>query len=170
MTETAEIQVEIMKHTNLRIYLGHGDDAERDVIVATLNLLSHSVELSTDSSAVFKRRCMEAPPDLAVVGTDLAGEDTFSVADEVADLGTCPVVVYIRREDIDRSHRLLRNEVTGVLVQPATELDWRPALYLACRRWEQSARLGEEAERLKREIDAIDAGHFSNGEIDAEGH
>lgn len=146
-----------MKNVALRIYLAHGDDASRRVLEAMLKLLQHEVVVSTSSSAVFLRRCQEAPPDVAIVGTDL-NEDVFSIAEKLGRFDCCPVVVLIRESDVDRTHRKMDDDVMGILVQPVHENDLRPAIYLAKRRFEQASEMRRQAKELERQMRAMDDG------------
>ncbi len=155
MRSDSEKQQEIRRNTGLRIYLGHGNDSNRKVIEATLELLSHTVELSTSSPETLLDRCIENPPDVAIVGTDFQHASVFQTANELSDKASCPVVALIRRDDVDRAQRLMGDDVMGVLVQPVSEDDLRPAIYLARRRYQQSCDLQRQARRLKQEIEAL---------------
>ncbi|OYP37770.1 ANTAR domain-containing response regulator [Rhodopirellula sp. MGV] len=144
-----------MKEPKLRIYLAHGDDASRKIIQATLEKLNHCVELSTDHPATLFRRCQENPPDIAVLGTGFRKTDVFAIANELARMGSCPAVMVICPEDIDRVERLLLDDLTGVIVAPISDRDLRPALFLAERRFRQAKLLEQRCEEIKREINGL---------------
>ena len=135
-----------MKDSNLKIYLASGDDGQRKVLQANLELLTHQVELSTPSPAVMIRRCQENPPDIAVV-----------------ELNVCPAVAVLEHQDIDRSHRLMADQVMGVLVQPVNDRDLRTAIYLARRRFDQSKLMKQRISELKETL-----GHNDDEPIDDE--
>ncbi|MCC9602758.1 nitrogen regulation protein [Stieleria sp. JC731] len=144
-----------MKEQKLRVYLVHGDPASRHIIEATLEKLRHRIELSTDHPATFLRRCQENPPDIAIVGTDFQDTDVFAVANELSQVNTCPVVMIIYPEDIDRVERLMSDNLTGVIVSPVSDRDLRPALYLAGRRFEQAKSLEKRCREIRSEINKL---------------
>ena len=152
-----------MKDSNLKIYLASGDDGQRKVLQANLELLTHQVELSTPSPAVMIRRWQENPPDIAVVGTRFQEDDCFRLLNELSELNVCPAVAVLEHQDIDRSHRLMADQVMGVLVQPVNDRDLRTAIYLARRRFDQSKLMKQRISELKETL-----GHNDDEPIDDE--
>lgn len=141
-----------MSEAKLMIYLAHGDDARRKVVAATLELLSHDVELSTANPFELISHCQQNPPDVAIVGTEFADEDTFDVLNELSRQNVCPVVALLQSEDVDRSRRLMNDQVMGVLVEPANESDLRTSIYLARRRFHQAQRMEARICELQDEL------------------
>lgn len=149
----------LMRSESLIIYLAHGDDGRRRVLEANLELLSHRVELSTASPAVLQRRCQENPPAVAVVGTCFKDADCFDVLNELGGVNACPVVAILHHDDVERSRRLLDDQVMGVLVEPVNEGDLRTAIYLARRRFQQSKQMKQRIHDLEDELKSFDGGH-----------
>lgn len=145
-----------MNDTPIRIYVAHGHDGSRKVLEANLELLKYVVEFSTGSSTDLIRRCEANPPDVAIVGTDFENDDIFSVANRLGDLNCCPVIALMRREDVDRSQRLMDDNTMGVLIQPASDRDLRPAIYLARQRFIQSRRMERRVDELRARIDDLE--------------
>ncbi|MCD0462688.1 ANTAR domain-containing response regulator [Roseiconus lacunae] len=144
-----------MQEQRHRVYLAHGESASRRIIQATLEKLTHRVELSTDHPATLIRRCQENPPDIAIVGTEFAGTDVFAVSNELSRMGVCPVLMVIRPEDVHRMGRLMVHDLTGVIVSPASDRDFRPAIFLAERRFQQARQLRKRCEEINREISGL---------------
>ena len=136
------------------IYVAHGNEARRAIVEANLNLLTHDVQLSTDAPAVMLRRCQETPPDCAVVGSDFPGEDYFELLNNLSQLNCCPIVAVLKREDLDRSERLLQDRVLGVLVEPIDESDLRTSIYLARRRFDQAQVMQARILELRQQLDS----------------
>lgn len=141
--------------TQLRVYLMHADDATRALVMANLVLLGHKVELTTASPAVMLRRCEENSPDIAIVGTDFRESNPGSLVNEICERSVCPVIVFFTHDEIDRFERLKNNDVLGVITLPANERDWRPAIHLAKRRFDQAQAMISEVERLTHELELL---------------
>ncbi len=147
------VRLALMSETNLMIYLAHGDDARRNVVVANLELLTHHVALSTSVPAELLRRCREHPPAVAIVGTEFEKEDTFDVLNQLSLQNTCAVIALLKQGDVERSRRLMNDQVMGVLVEPINESDLRTSLYLARRRFQQTIQMEARIDELRDELD-----------------
>lgn len=141
--------------TQLRVYLMHADDATRALVMANLVHLGHKVELTTASPAVMLRRCEENSPDIAIVGTDFREANPGSLVNEICERSVCPVIVFFTHDELDRFERLKNNDVLGVITLPANERDWRPAIHLAKRRFDQAQSMLSEVERLTQELELL---------------
>ena len=139
-----------MSESELMIYLAHGDDAKRKVIEANLELLSHNVALSTGTPATLVRRCQENPPSVAIVGTGFENDETFDVLNALSRQNTCAVVALLNQEDVDRSRRLMNDQVMG---EPVNESDLRTSIYLARRRFQQTRQMEARIDELQEELD-----------------
>lgn len=137
-----------MPEKELMIYIAHGADARRKVVEANLELLNFTVGLSTASPAVLIRRCQENPPDAVIIGSEFEDQDAFSVLNELSRENICPVIALLKREDVERSRRLMDDQVMGVLVEPLHEGDLRTSIYLARLRFAQAKRMESRIDEL----------------------
>ncbi|QDT11954.1 ANTAR domain-containing response regulator [Planctomycetes bacterium K23_9] len=142
-----------MSKNQMMIYLAHGDDAKRKVVAANLELLSHEVGLSTGTPSMLISRCQESPPSVAIVGTGFESDDAFDVLNQLSQQNTCAVIALLESSDIDRSRRLMNDQVMGVLVEPVNESDLRTSIYLARRRFQQTRQMEARIDELQGELD-----------------
>lgn len=139
--------------SELDICLAIGDQQTRKVVAATLELLTHNVVFSTDSGDQMLEHCLEAPPDVAIVGTGLVGMNCYELLNEISDLVDCPAIAIVQNDELDRAKRLMHDELMGILVEPVSKNHLRPAIYLARRRYSEMKGLEQEVQRLEKELD-----------------
>ncbi|MCC9641068.1 nitrogen regulation protein [Rhodopirellula sp. JC740] len=152
-----------MAERQLKIFLLHGDEYVRRIVRANLELLSHHVELSTDSPAVMQRRCQENPPDVAIIGDKIQSSSVFDVLNSLSRENLCPIVALLQHSDFDRAHRLMEDNVMGVLVEPVNDSDLRTSIYLARRRFEQARRMKRQIDDLEQQLVASQHNTMENG-------
>ncbi len=118
--------------------------------------LGHSVDLSTATAEQLSQLCRVSPPDLAIVAASFAGTEKFSTVNRVANWKTCPLIAVIERSDMKHCQRMINDNVLGILISTSTLEAWRPALYLAKLRFEQSQQMEAELERLQMAVDRLE--------------
>jgi AmiR/NasT family two-component response regulator len=66
---------------------------------------------------------------------------------------TCAVVALLESSDVDRSQRLMNDQVMGVLIEPVNESDLRTSIYLARRRFQQTRQMEARIDELRHKLD-----------------
>ena len=141
------------KQRALKIFLGHGDDANRKIVEATLASLGHETAFSTSSGADLLAQCDQAAPDMVIVGSQLESIGMYEVLNELERHAACPAIALIPPTEVDRARRLMSDQVMGVLIEPASAIQFRPAIHLAHKRYLQTVELQERADKLVAELE-----------------
>lgn len=148
------VQGERMTNRSLKIYLGYADNGDRKVVTALLESLSYELAFTTDSEETLVDRCQKNPPDLVLVGPSMEHDDAFEIVNRLSKAAECAIVAIIQRNDFDRAKRLLSDDLMGILVEPVTQDDLRPAIFLAYKRFEQIRALQHQERRLSEQLKA----------------
>lgn len=140
--------------TGRDVALAHGDSASQQAIEATLQGLSHHVLFTTDSPQALIDYCQQHCPAVGIIGTGFANENPFEVFNRVNRAIDCPLIALIQADQVELASELINDSVMGILIEPVSESDIRPAIYLACRRYEQARQLEQRAEELEDRIES----------------
>lgn len=143
----------------LKVYLLHGDDAARKIVHAMLESLGHDIVLSTSSSSELMDRLDHSVPDMVIVGAKLNATGShesrgmYEILNELKQHGSSPAIALIPPSEVDRARRLMNDQVMGVLVEPASAKQLRPAIHLARLRFLQTVQLQQRADDLTLKLD-----------------
>ena len=137
---------------NLVVYVAHGDRSRRSVIEATLQKMGHRVGLCTSAGHELLMRCETEPPDIVIVGHRLEDMSYFETLNQLGEQNLCAAIAIVPKDEVETAKTRVHDRLTGILAEPATDLQMRPAMYVAFRRFNQCQSLRDRIAELRNEI------------------
>jgi len=118
-----------------RIYLAHGDSKTRALLKVMLQTLGHSVALDTGSGNVLMETGLSDPPDMFISSKVLTDMDGIEALIRIGEEKPRAAVIVAGSADLDDVERAMEDHVMAYLIEPVTEEDLQPAIYLAQRQF-----------------------------------
>ena len=125
--------------------------ARLDGVATTLRALGHEVVARATSADGVAEAISEDKPDVAMVKLHSDDEHALELIEELTDIGGCPVVALLDREDPDFVARAAERGIIAY-AQPVDEESVRSSLEIAVRRFAELSELGEAVGQLENAI------------------
>jgi AmiR/NasT family two-component response regulator len=135
----------------LRVLAADEDTRALDGVAATLRALGHEVVARATSTDGVAAAISEDKPDLAMVKLHSDDEHALELIEELIDVGGCPVVALLDREDPDFVARAAERGIIAY-AQPADEESVKSSLEIAVRRFAELSELGDAVGQLENAI------------------
>ncbi|WP_146537125.1 ANTAR domain-containing response regulator [Rubripirellula reticaptiva] len=135
-----------------RIYLAHGDCKTRSLLKVMLQTLGHRVGLDTDSGSVLMEFGLSDPPDMFISSKQLRDMDGIEALIRIGEEKPRAAVVVAGSADLDDIERAMKDHVMAYLIEPVTEEDLQPAIYLAQRQFHYLESLRTKVESLETRL------------------
>lgn len=143
-----------MNDPSLDILVAHGDDDLRDILVSTLGTMSHRVIAQVATGRELVAEARERDPDLIISNVELRDMDGIDALIEISRHAPKPSVILAQKEHMDKVEKALEDHVMAYLVEPVTQDDLRPTIYLVRRRFEQFRELQSKVDTLEEALAA----------------
>ena len=137
-----------------RVYVAHHDDRTRREIETILQRLGHQIHLSTGLAVELHARALEQPADLMVVSRVLKDRDGIETLRDIGKISPRPAIVLASSDDVTSVERAMSDHVMAYLVEPVTEVDLMPAIFLAVNRFEYYVALQNELAELQTRLES----------------
>jgi len=132
----------------LRVLVADEDKRALDGVAAVLQSLGHEVVARATSPADTAAAISEDNPDLAMVKLHSDDEHALELIEELIDVGGCPVVALLDKEDPDFVSRAAERGIIAY-ARPVDEESVRSSLEIAVRRFAELSDLGDAVEQLE---------------------
>jgi AmiR/NasT family two-component response regulator len=132
----------------LRVLVADEDKRALDGVAAVLRSLGHHVVARSTSPDETATAINEDDPDLAMVKLHSDDEHALELIEELIDVGGCPVVALLDKEDADFVARAAERGIIAY-AQPVDEESIRSSLEIAVRRFAELSDLGDAVEQLE---------------------
>jgi AmiR/NasT family two-component response regulator len=147
---TSEPLVEKLNE-GLRVLVADEDKRALDGVAAVLKSLGHDVVARPTSLADTAAAIAEDSPDVAMVKLHSDDEHALELIEELTDVGGCPVIALLDKEDPDFVARAAERGIIAY-AQPVDEDSVRSSLEVAVRRFAELSKLGESVGELEDAI------------------
>ena len=135
----------------LRVLAADEDKAALDGVAAILRSLGHEVVARATSADGAAAAIAEDNPEIALVKLHSDDEHALELIEELIDVGGCPVVALLDREDPDFVARAAERGIIAY-AQPVDEESVRSSLEIAVRRFAELSELGDVVGQLEDAI------------------
>lgn len=135
----------------LRVLAADEDTRALDGVAATLRALGHDVVARATSADGVAEAINEEKPDVAMVKLHSDDEHALDLIEELTDIGGCPVVALLDREDPDFVARAAERGIIAY-AQPVDEESVKSSLEIAVRRFAELSELGDAVGQLESAI------------------
>ena len=135
------------------IYVAHRDEVQREQIAAIVRSLNHNVAFTTDSGQALITKALKEPADVMVVSEKLSDMEGIEALLAIGEVEPRPSIVLAGGDELDRLEDAMKDHVMSYLVEPITENDLKPALFLAQKRFEYLRNLEEQVETLEERLE-----------------
>ena len=132
----------------LRVLVADEDKPALDGVAASLRALGHDVVGRATSVDGVAEAIDEEKPDVAMVKLHSDDEHALDLITELTDIGGCPVVALLDREDPDFVAEAAKRGIIAY-AQPVDEESIRSSLEVAVRRFAELTELGEAVGELE---------------------
>jgi len=132
----------------LRVLAADEDKRALDGVAAVLESLGHEVVARSTSPADTATAINEDKPDLAMVKLHSDDEHALDLIEELIDVGGCPVVALLDKEDPDFVARAAERGIIAY-AQPVDAENVKSSLEIAVRRFAELSDLGDAVEQLE---------------------
>lgn len=143
-----------MRDEHLDILVAHGDEGTLSILVSTLESLSHRVVARVTTGKELVAEARQRDPDLIISNVELRDMDGIEALIEASRHDPKPSVIVAKKEHMDKVEKALEDHVMAYLVEPVTEDDLRPTIYLVRRRFEQFQELKDKVDTLEEALEA----------------
>jgi AmiR/NasT family two-component response regulator len=147
---TAESLVDRLE-SGLRVLAADEDTRALDSVAAILRALGHDVVARATSADGVAEAISEENPDLAVVKLHSDDEHALDLIEEAIDVGGCPVIALLDREDPEFVGRAAEHGIIAY-AQPVDEASVKSSLEIAVRRFAELSELGDAVGELENAI------------------
>lgn len=137
--------------SGLRVVVADEDERALDDVAAVLRSLGHEVVARPTSSDGVGAAIAEEEPEVAMVKLHSDDEHALELIEELIEVGSCPVVALLDKEDPDFVARAAERGIIAY-AQPVDEERVRSSLEVAVRRFSELSELGEAVGQLEDAI------------------
>jgi AmiR/NasT family two-component response regulator len=135
----------------LRVLVADEDKRALDDVAEILRSLDHEVVARAISTAEAAQAVAEEDPQLAMVKLHSDDEHALDLIEELIDVGGCPVVALLDKEDPDFVASAAERGIIAY-AQPVDEESVKSSLEIAVRRFAELSELGEAVGQLENAI------------------
>jgi response regulator NasT len=135
----------------LRVLAADEDKRALDDVAATVRALGHEVVARATSVEGVAEAISEDKPDVAMVKLHADDEHALDLIEEAIDVGGCPVLALLDREDPDFVGRAAERGIIAY-AHPVDEESVRSSLEIAVRRFAELSELGDAVGELENAI------------------
>jgi AmiR/NasT family two-component response regulator len=135
----------------LRVLVADEDKQALDDVAAILRSLGHDVVARATSPAGASEAIAQDDPQVAMVKLHSDDEHALDLIEELIEVGGCPVIALLDREDPDFVARAAEHGIIAY-AQPVDEESVRSSLEVAVRRFAELSELGEAVGQLEDAI------------------
>ena len=135
----------------LRVLVADEDKPALDGIAAILRSLGHEVVARAVSTAGASEAIAQEDPQVAMVKLHSDDEHALDLIEELIEVGGCPVVALLDKEDPDFVARAAERGIIAY-AQPVDEENVKSSLEIAVRRFAELSELGEAVGKLEDAI------------------
>ena len=136
----------------LRVLAADEDTRALDGVAAILRSLGHDVVARATSADGVSEAISEEKPDIAMIKLHSDDEHALDLIEEAIDVGGCPVVALLDREDPDFVGRAAERGIIAY-AQPVDEENVKSSLEIAVRRFAELTELGDAVGQLENAIE-----------------
>ena len=137
--------------SGLRVLVADEDTKALDDVAAVLRSLGHEVVARSTSPDGVEAAIAEEEPEVAMVKLHSDDAHALELIEELIDVGSCPVVALLDKEDPDFVSRAAERGIIAY-AQPVDEERVRSALEVAVRRFAELSELGDAVGQLEDAI------------------
>jgi AmiR/NasT family two-component response regulator len=137
--------------SGLRVLVADEDTRALDGVAAILRTLGHDVVARATSADGCAAAIHEDEPHLAMVKLHSDDEHALDLIEELIDVGGCPVIALLDREDPDFVARAAEHGIIAY-AQPVDEENVKSSLEIAVRRFAELSELGDAVGQLENAI------------------
>ena len=135
----------------LRVLVADEDKPALDGVAAILRALGHEVVARATSPDGAAAAISEDDPQVAMVKLHSDDEHALDLIEEMTDVGGCPVIALLDKEDPDFVARAAEHGIIAY-AQPVDEENVRSSLEIAVRRFAELSELGDAVGQLEDAI------------------
>ncbi len=135
----------------LRVLVADEDKPALDDVAAILRALGHEVVARATSPDGAAAAISEDDPQVAMVKLHSDDEHALGLIEEMTDVGGCPVIALLDKEDPDFVARAAERGIIAY-AQPVDEENVRSSLEIAVRRFAELSELGDAVGQLEDAI------------------
>ena len=135
----------------LRVLVADEDKPALDGVAAILRALGHEVVARATSPDGAAAAISEDDPEVAMVKLHSDDEHALELIEEMTDVGGCPVIALLDKEDPDFVARAAEHGIIAY-AQPVDEENVRSSLEIAVRRFAELSELGDAVGQLEHAI------------------
>ena len=135
----------------LRVLVADEDKPALDGVAAILRALGHEVVARATSPDGAAAAISEDDPQVAMVKLHSDDEHALELIEEMTDVGGCPVIALLDKEDPDFVGRAAERGIIAY-AQPVDEESVRSSLEIAVRRFAELSELGDAVGQLEEAI------------------
>jgi response regulator NasT len=135
----------------LRVLVADEDKPALDGVAAILRALGHEVVARATSPDGAAAAISEDDPQVAMVKLHSDDEHALDLIEEMTDVGGCPVIALLDKEDPDFVARAAEHGIIAY-AQPVDEENVRSSLEIAVRRFAELSELGDAVGQLEHAI------------------
>ena len=135
----------------LRVLVADEDKPALDDVAAILRALGHEVVARATSPDGAAAAISEDDPQVAMVKLHSDDEHALELIEEMTDVGGCPVIALLDKEDADFVARAAERGIIAY-AQPVDEESVRSSLEIAVRRFAELTELGDAVGQLEHAI------------------
>lgn len=136
-----------------RVYIAHADATTGEAVRAMTTKIGHVVEMCVPDGETLIRVASSKPADVMIVGRKLADMRGIDALLKIGEVRPRPSVILTGPDGVDSVQEAMKDHVMSYLVEPLTEHDLRPALYLAQRRFAYLESLKSQVDELQRKLE-----------------
>ncbi|MCA9179552.1 MAG: ANTAR domain-containing protein [Planctomycetales bacterium] len=138
----------------LRVVIAHREDDTREQLKRVVAELGYSVIDGCCTVVDLLQACRHAQPDLVFSGVELHDGNAIEALIEFSDETPTPAIIVTPSTALQDVEDALRDHVMAFLVEPISDEQIRPTIYLVCERFRQFECLKSENEDLKNALAA----------------
>jgi len=135
----------------LRVLVADEDKPALDGVAAILRSLGHEVVARAVSTAGASEAIAQEDPQVAMVKLHSDDEHALDLIEELIEVGGCPVVALLDKEDPDFIARAAERGIIAY-AQPVDEENVKSSLEIAVRRFAELSELGDAVGKLEDAI------------------
>lgn len=135
------------------VYVAHQDDTQLERLAAILRGLNHNVGFTTDHGQTLIAKAIEEPADVMVVSERLKDMEGIEALLAIGEVKPRPSIILAAGDELDSLEDAMKDHVMSYLVEPVTQNDLKPALFLSQKRFEYLRNLEKQVGTLEERLE-----------------
>ncbi|QDU54382.1 ANTAR domain-containing response regulator [Aeoliella mucimassa] len=136
----------------LTVVLAHADTQVREQLTNILTSFGHKLHAVCETTSELLAACYPKPPQMIVTGIMLKDGHSIDTLLSISEIEPTPAVVVTDRDSLADAEQALKDHVMAYLVEPVTEEDIKPTIFLARQRFRQFEELRAENKDLRQAL------------------